>query len=216
MFSFDATSWVPKFLLRDRNGRALAKAIEAGLNAMNAVVAEGVGCITDPAAMPEWRLDEMAWETGCFYDYNATVAEKRRMIASSYQTYRTIGTPEMLRLALESIYSACTIREWPDYDGDPYHFRVELELEDAATEEDALRAMDIADSYKPLRAVMDTMIFRRQRDQGLSTGMATVSRLVRIVECRVPRDLEINYFIDENGEILTDENGHRFYDSEEV
>ena len=35
MFTFDITKWVPRFLLNDKNGYALAKAIEAALQMMN-------------------------------------------------------------------------------------------------------------------------------------------------------------------------------------
>ena len=36
MFQVDITKWVPKFLLADKNGYAIAKAMEAGLQYMNA------------------------------------------------------------------------------------------------------------------------------------------------------------------------------------
>ena len=59
MIKFDVTKNVPKFILRDKNGYAIAKAIEAGIQKMNDIVEEGVSYIEDTEAMPEWRLDEL-------------------------------------------------------------------------------------------------------------------------------------------------------------
>ena len=93
MFELDITKWVPKFILADKNGYALAKAIEAGLQSANDIVSQGVDCITDVDAMPEWRLDEVAWEYNILYDYDADIATKRKWVSDAVQTYAIYGTP---------------------------------------------------------------------------------------------------------------------------
>ena len=74
---------VPKFLLRDPNGYALAKAIEAAMAYYAERVEAGIDAVTNPDKMPEWRLDEMAWEKGCMYGYDASLEAKRDWIKNA-------------------------------------------------------------------------------------------------------------------------------------
>ena len=76
MFQFDIQKWIPKFVWNDRNGHALAMAINAGLKMLNDSAAVGLKLINDYDAMPEWRLDELAWETNCLYDYTLQSRQK--------------------------------------------------------------------------------------------------------------------------------------------
>ena len=87
MFKINIEQWVPKFILDDKNGYALAKAIEAALQYMNDKVEEGFNCLTNTDEMPEWRLDELAWEYCCPYDYSADITAKRRWIHDAEKLY---------------------------------------------------------------------------------------------------------------------------------
>ncbi len=74
----------PRFLLEDRNGRAMAEAIRAALALLCSTARQGLSTVTDVKSMPEWRLDEMAWElAAAWYDYDAELSTKRAQIASS-------------------------------------------------------------------------------------------------------------------------------------
>ena len=64
MFDFRIEDLLPAFLLADRNGYAMAKAVEAALKIMCSTVQTGLDIVKDVEQMPEWRLDEMAWEMG--------------------------------------------------------------------------------------------------------------------------------------------------------
>lgn len=58
----ELSDFFPRFLLNDKNGYALACALLRGMTLMQETVDAGVACVQDVNAMPEWRLDEMAWE----------------------------------------------------------------------------------------------------------------------------------------------------------
>ena len=45
MFKFYVSRFVPKFILADKNGYAIAKAIEAAMQYMNKAIDTGVKCI---------------------------------------------------------------------------------------------------------------------------------------------------------------------------
>lgn len=70
----------PKYLLNDKNGYALAKAIIKGMEIFIQTVQSGIDTVLDVDKMPEWRLDELAREYNCLYDYNEDIETKRRWI----------------------------------------------------------------------------------------------------------------------------------------
>lgn len=53
----DIMPFVPKFIRDDRNGFALAKAIESVLNDFLDIINEALKVTFDIEAMPEWRLE---------------------------------------------------------------------------------------------------------------------------------------------------------------
>ena len=65
MIDFSITHLFPEFLLADKNGFAMARAIEKALQIMCDTIQTGVDNVQDVEKMPEGRLDEMAWELGC-------------------------------------------------------------------------------------------------------------------------------------------------------
>ena len=153
--NIDITKMVPKFLLRDRNGYAMAKAIEAAMVYFMQRVEEGVDTVTRPEKMPEWRLDEMAWETGCMYGYDAGLEAKRNWIKNAGAYSRLLGTPEGLLQYIRGYIPSARVEEWFQYGGLPYHFR--LALPDKLTQqrfEFILRAVEYA---KNVRSALDTM-----------------------------------------------------------
>ena len=177
MFTFDIEKWTPKFILNDRNGYALAKAIEAGLQSMNDSVLEGFKCIADYDTMPEWRLDELAWEYDCLYDYNADVASKREWIRNASQLYLAYGTPAGIAQYLMGVFDHVVIEEGADYDADPFHFRVILTgvFSEAS---DAWAKKAIAE-VKNVRSVLDGVHFRGNKSTASMWIMAGVASLTR-------------------------------------
>lgn len=157
MFTFNIEQWVPKFILNDKNGYAIAKAIEVAMQTMNDTVAEGLACITDFDTMPEWRLDELAWEYNCLYDYNASIEVKRDWIKNASHFYLTYGTPAGIIQYLKSVFGSVSVEEAAQYGADPYHFRVVVTGEwSQASDEWAQKAVD---ATKNVRSVLDNIIF---------------------------------------------------------
>lgn len=163
MLSFDITRHVPKFILNDKNGYAIAKAIEAGLRYMNKKVQEGVDCITNIDTMPEWRLDELAREYNIYYDFSQEIEIKRRWIKEAVKTYAMYGTPGLLRNMIAATFGDGEVFEWFDYDGKPYHFKVSTE---SILDENKYAAFyDLIQHVKNVRSVFDSIETEREVDQ---------------------------------------------------
>ena len=174
MFTFKVAQWVPKFLLNDKNGYAMAKAIEAAVQKMNDVVLQGVKCISDYDTMPEWRLDELAWETNCLYDYNASIETKRNWIKNAIPYYRLFGTPQAVYKYLVGYFDGIVLEENWQYGASPFHFRVTVEGE-WTPENEAWARKAIAES-KNVRSVLDSLRIGCQCNIGIMTEGAVLAR----------------------------------------
>ena len=155
MFTFIAERFTPKFILADKNGYALARAIEAAMNIMNETIRQGAALITDVDTMPEWRLDELAWETNCLYDYNADIRTKRRWIKNAIPIYAIYGTPEGVIQFIGGYFDDVDLEEYWEYGGEEYHFRVTVDgIWTPENEAWTRRAIETA---KNVRSVLDSL-----------------------------------------------------------
>ena len=170
MFTFDIDKWLPKFLQADKNAYAIAKAIEAGLQAMNDIIETGVKCIYDVDTMPEWRLDELAWEYNLVFDYLADIATKRKWIKNAEQLASSYGTKYGVELFFEARFQKAEVLEWPQYEGDPYHFIVNLAGQ--YTEENDAWAKLVLEKLKNVRSVVDEVNFNAGSSEAELTALA--------------------------------------------
>jgi hypothetical protein len=116
--TIDINRLFPRFILADPNGMALAKAIEAGLNYFLQQAKEGLDTTINPDLMPEWRLDEKAWEYNCLYDYNAPIEAKLEWIRDAYKNYRLHGTAEGVRQYLKTYFGESSVSEFFEFGGE--------------------------------------------------------------------------------------------------
>ncbi len=123
MITYDIRKIFPRFLLNDTEGYAMCRAVAAGIDAYLAVCQAALDTWGNVDEMPEWRLDELAWEWDCPYDAFADVEHKRKWIRDAYLLARTNGTPGGIVKYLEGFFDAAEVQD-NENDLDPYHFRV--------------------------------------------------------------------------------------------
>lgn len=153
MIDFTIHQLFPDFILADKNGYAMAKAIERALQIMCSTIQTGMDILQDVDKMPEWRLDEMAWELGCLYDHNAEIETKRRWIKNATPLYSALGTPQAIYNFLEGFFDQVELEEHWQYHGEPFHFRVTVSGEwNDANEAWLRRAIEAS---KNVRSVLD-------------------------------------------------------------
>lgn len=156
---------VPQFIMQDRNGHAMAKAIEGAINLMRKTLTQSIDTMQDTDKMPEWRLDEVAKEGGILYDVNADAAQKRQMIRDMYIMQRLYGTPAAIEKYLRMAFPFVEVWEGKHYGGEPYHFRVIVEGKFDADKEKWARAA--IEKTKNVRSVHDGIITVQSVDSGL-------------------------------------------------
>lgn len=204
MFIFDVTKFLPSFILNDTNGRALAKAIDAGVQIMNNVISDGVKRLNDVDSMPEWRLDEMAWEYNIPYDYKADIDIKREWVRNVQRLARLYGTPEGIQQYMQGYFDTATVEEAWEYNGDPFHFRVIFP--DSWTPEKVAWATTAINTVKNVRSVLDSYVFNGKWRHNLYVGCALYTH--EAVTYQVPVVvIESDWYIDEDSNMLLDEDG---------
>lgn len=107
-------------------------------------------------SLDEDVLDILAYDLKIdWYDYDASLEVKRRMVKDSWYVHKRMGTVAAVEKALSDVWPSSTVEEWFDYGGDPYHFRVILDATEDANPIYLDNALDKVRIFKPARAVMD-------------------------------------------------------------
>ena len=204
MFPFDVTQFLPRFILKDKNGYALAKAIQAGVQIMNDTIQDGVKRIYDVDSMPEWRLDEMAWEYNIPYDYKADIEIKREWVRNAQSLSKLYGTPDGIVRYMAGYFESAELEENWEYGGDPFHFRVKFP--GSWTPDKVAWATRAIQTVKNVRSVLDTYTFIGKWLHDLYVGCALYTH--EAVTYQIPVVvIENDWYIDENSDMLLDEKG---------
>lgn len=164
MITYDIKSLVPLFIRNDHNGNALMKAIDRAMSIFCDKCREGVECFNDIDKMPEWRLNEYAWEMGAvWYDSTAPIERKRDQAKAINDVYRKIGTKFSVEEAVSAVFGdGNVVKEWFEYGGVPYHYYILITSEDAAVEKrpELLRIIDLVSNE---RSVLENVYFSGSR-----------------------------------------------------
>lgn len=99
---------------------------------------------------------------------STSLDETKELLKEPIKTYFDEGTFIALAKALKSLYSDTALKEWHEYGGEPYHFKLEFEASDKGINSDTLTKSDkIVNAYKNVRSVYD----------GASIALASVAQI---------------------------------------
>lgn len=109
-------------------------------------------------------LDQLAWQWNVeFYSSELPKSKKIEMINRSYFHHITKGTVGALESALKAIVSNLEVKEWYEYGGNPFMFRLIVEG-DMLTEEEISTVYKLVDIYKNVRSHLDGFIITQKND----------------------------------------------------
>jgi phage tail P2-like protein len=125
--------------------------------------------------LPEPLLDILAYDFKVdWYGYDYDIDVKRAQLKDSFNVHRHLGTRGAVERALSDIYPGTEVEEWFDYGGDPYHFRVLLDVTDqrvSISQDEIIRAIEM---FKSRRShLQDNNLIYRSRVRiviGVTTG----------------------------------------------
>lgn len=110
-------------------------------------------------SLPESLLDVLAYDFKVdWYDSNYSLETKRNVLKSCFDVYRRLGTKGAFLEALRNAYPDSDIEEWFEYDGNPFYFRIIL---DVSQQRETISHSDIVrkvEPFKRLTARLETAV----------------------------------------------------------
>ena len=179
---------LPPNLLADEQINAAAQALDDELQKVTAAIRETL-ILPRIDELPEAVVDLLAWQLHVdFYDELKSLAEKRNDVKQSIAMHRIKGTRMAVELALHMVYESGEVREWFEYGGRPYYFRVRFIRPETVRLEDVDRVIRIIHAVKNTRSWLESIGFTRPVRIGMYHGAAvSTNRMYRIMPPR-PRN----------------------------
>ena len=118
-------SILPTSISEDENVRKTADAVSNELTAVTTLI-PNVLVYSHIDQLPENLLDLLAWQFHVEdYDDSADIDIKRKQVKTAIAVHRYKGTVYAVKVVVEALAGGAKVREWYEYGGNPYHFRVE-------------------------------------------------------------------------------------------
>ena len=122
--------------------------------------------------LDEQTLDEMAWELNIqWYDSTAPIEAKRAVIRNSDRVYAKLGTPYAVAQIIADYFGTGEVREWYQYGGKPYHFKV-LSDNPGLVNENLDLFLSLLRTVKRRSAWLDAILICLTGEMFLYAGMA--------------------------------------------
>ena len=174
-------STLPVVLAEDEGMKALADPIAEELAARLPEI-DLVRLYARIDELPEDLLDILAYDFKAdWWEYDATLEEKRAVFKKIWFVHRHKGTKASVEAAVGALFPGAEVEEWFQYDGEPYHFRMNVPIKEAQVRNAATDYKDriffLVNYFKNLRSVLETVRFIFVTE--LDTEIFTMSHLGR-------------------------------------
>lgn len=177
---------LPEVLRNDENMAALAASV-AQVLAQRPEEIQRLAIYPRIDELPEELLDILAYDFKVdWWDADYTLEEKRRTLKDSWRVHRMLGTKAAVELAISAIFPEVRVSEWFEYGGDPYHFRLSIDVSKEDTDSDRYqRVLERVNFYKNLRSHLDEIVYIIQAE-GVATGRAAAAFIGGYMRITVP------------------------------
>lgn len=143
----------PPALKKDKSMLALGQLIAEELHITAHETKENI-IYASIEELPETWLDVLAYDLHVdWYDYDYPVELKRKLIKNSVRVHQKLGTRYAVRSVLQDVYRNAEVEEWFEYGGNPYAFRIKVNIGNEGLTEDTSREIVMKmQFYKNLRS----------------------------------------------------------------
>lgn len=151
---------LPEALRQDEQMQALAAGIAEVLAARPAEI-DRLLIYPRIDELPEALLDRLAYDFKVdWWDVEYSLAAKRQTLKDNWQVHRRLGTKAAVEQVIAAIYPETQVLEWFEYGGEPYHFKLEINLTFGwDTPDKRQRVLDRVEYYKNLRSHLDGVFY---------------------------------------------------------
>lgn len=149
---------LPVALQKDPSAVALAEALAEMLSQRPKEIEQ---LLIYPAIdrLDEQLLDILAYDFKVdWWDAEYSVEEKRQTLKDSWRVHKLLGTKAAVVTAISAIYPHTKVLEWFEYGGEPYHFRLDINITNDSIDSDKQRrVLERLNFYKSLRSHNDAV-----------------------------------------------------------
>lgn len=179
------TREIPSNLLKDEKVQRFAQAMERHLKERTDWIYK-INYTVDLEQVEDAILDHLLWEKHITWDEGlsliATREQKISMIKAANDLHRTKGTAFAIEQVLSTLGLAGEVIEWFKYDGDPYHFKVEVEgYEITFNSLNLLKRL--IDKYKNVRSTLEFVSIRLPQTQYIELESSQFNYPVHLPIC---------------------------------
>ena len=123
--------------------------------------------------LPETMLDELAYALNIeWWDSTASIDTKRSLIKNSDLVHAKKGTPAAVESVIDSYFGSGRLMEWPEYGGEPYHFKAFTTNPTLVAENQTL-FLTLLEKVKRKSTRLDAILIGLTGEMRLYAGMAS-------------------------------------------
>lgn len=146
---------LPENLKKYENLSNISKALSEKINKNVIKKVEELEIYIKMERLNDRVLDQLAWQWNVeFYSSELPKSKKIKLIKNSYFHHITKGTVGALESALKAIVSNLDVKEWYEYGGNPYMFKLVVEGS-MLSEEEIITVYKLVEIYKNVRSHLD-------------------------------------------------------------
>ena len=120
----------------------------------------------------ETLLNELAWQFHVdFYDPTFSLEQKRNAVKKSIIWHKHKGTVGALEDYVSTIFGNARVIEWFDYNGEPYHFKIDMITGEIPSVDALGKILQAIDTIKNTRSWCDNLGFLRFIDNKIYIGL---------------------------------------------
>lgn len=160
IYEADLARYLPEALKKDPKMLALAQTAANGLLEASGLI-DNVLIYSRFDQLPEELVDILAYDLHVdWYDYSYPLEAKRDLVKNSVKVHKKMGTKYAIETALGSLFPESEVEEWFQYEGEPGHFHIILDVTDQRITADYHAIIKAVKLYKRLSAHMDELTYQ--------------------------------------------------------
>ena len=162
---------LPSSIRSDKMVQEITKAIQLSLGVTESSI-ENTLILSRIDTIPEELIDTLAWQFHVdTYDLGMSVDQKRRLVKNAIKDHKYKGTPWAVKSVLETLLNYAKVEDWWDYQGKPYHFRVNGSSGPLVSEDQVEKLVNAINQAKNVRSWLDGITFYRNISASKKIGI---------------------------------------------
>ncbi len=175
---------VPQSLLNDKNSKKILESIDWSVKKQYQDNITKFNVMSRIRSLSEKEIEELLLQFHVDYvDDKLTLAQKQELVINSIQNHMIKGTPKAVQNICNILFEYSEVKEWFEYGGRPYYFKVSTITGSITSMEDYQRILLAINSYKNVRSWLDGLHFIREQKSNLYVGQINKYKITYNLGC---------------------------------